>query len=110
MSNFETKFERWREKMNGKTDRERHVYAMSVSVLLSTIVFFFVASNWYFQISGDSFNSSLFTDLEDAYRKQKSNFIEAKASFSVQSKELIDLIKENQNVSTSTGNTLENKE
>lgn len=72
MSNFEEKFKNWQEKMNKKSDKEKHYYALSVSFFVTAIVTFFVVSNWYFTLMGDNFDTSFFTQMEDGMKNQYS--------------------------------------
>jgi flagellar biosynthesis/type III secretory pathway M-ring protein FliF/YscJ len=90
MSNFEEKFKNWQERMSQKSEKEKHVYAMTVAVVITGIVFFFIASNWYFQISGNNLNSTLFTDLEESFTNQTKSFSEEWGNFRMESKKLID--------------------
>jgi hypothetical protein len=71
MSNFQAKYINWQKKMSARSENEKHNYALTVSLFISAIVFFFIASGWYFRISGDSFDTSLFTDLEGIYNNSK---------------------------------------
>lgn len=76
MYNFEEKFENWREQMIRKTEKEQHNYALTISLFITAFVAFFVISKWYFLISGDEFNNSLFTDIENFYNDQKNGIME----------------------------------
>lgn len=62
--------------MSRKTEKERHNLAMTISFLITGVVVFFVLSSWYFRISGDSYDTSFFTDIEGLYKTQSENFIE----------------------------------
>ena len=73
MYNFEEKFDNWKERMNQKTEKERHNYALSVAFFVTAIVTFFVVSKWYFLISGNNVNSSLFTEIESFFTEIKEN-------------------------------------
>lgn len=73
MYNFEEKFYSWRERMNQKTEKEKHNYALSVAFFVTAIVTFFVVSKWYFLISGNNIDSSLFTEIENFIKEQKTN-------------------------------------
>lgn len=92
MSNFERRFENWREKMNRKTEKEKHAYALGVAFIVTLIVFFFVASNWYFQIMGDSFNTSFFTDVEATFNDQRENFYNLENSFTSQKNDFMNTL------------------
>lgn len=92
MSNFEEKFNNWQRKMNQKSDREKHNYALTVALFITAIVFFFVASRWYFEISGRSVQGSLVTDVEGLITSQKQKFIEKKQELAVSYKQLMDAI------------------
>lgn len=74
MSNFEEKFNSWRERMNQKTEKEKHNYALSVAFLLTAVVTFFVVSKWYFLISGENLNKSMFTEIQGFYESQSQTF------------------------------------
>lgn len=74
MFNFEEKFNNWQERMNQKTEKEKHNYALSVAFFLTALVAFFIISNWYFILSGNNINSSLFTDIQEMFDEQKENF------------------------------------
>ena len=76
--NFETKFKNWANRMNKKSEKEKHNYALTVAFLLTAVVFFFVASSWYFRISGESYDTSIFTDLENIFNNQKNIFNQRK--------------------------------
>ena len=90
MSNFEEKFNNWKERMKVKTEKERDNYALSVAFFLTAIVVFFVVSNWYFIISGNSINSSLFTDLEQMFYEQKRSFSKYLLDLNLEKQELMD--------------------
>ena len=74
MSNFEEKFNNWRERMNQKTEKEKHNYALSVAFFLTAVVTFFVVSKWYFLISGENLNKSVFTEIQSFYESQSQTF------------------------------------
>lgn len=74
MSNFEQKFNHWRERMSRKTEKEKHNYALSVAFLLTAVVTFFVVSKWYFLISGENLNKSMFTEIQGFYETQSQVF------------------------------------
>ena len=74
MSNFEEKYKNWQYKVSKKTEHEKHVYALIVSVIATLIVLFFVGSNWYYRISGDTVQTSFFTDMEKTFTTGKENF------------------------------------
>jgi PDZ domain-containing secreted protein len=74
MSNFEQKFKNWQERMNAKSEKEKHNYAITVSIIVTAIVTFFVASSWYYRISGESLNTSFFTEVEEFLASQKGDF------------------------------------
>ncbi len=59
--------------MNQKTEKEKHNYALSVAFFVTAIVTFFVVSKWYFLISGNNIDSSLFTEIENFIKEQKTN-------------------------------------
>lgn len=59
--------------MSKKTEKEKHDYAITVTFLITFLVVLFVISSWYYRISGDSVNSSFFTDLEKIYNDQLIN-------------------------------------
>lgn len=75
MSNFEEKFNDWQEKMEKKSEKEQHNYALSVALFITAIVTFFIASKWYFVISGDDLKTSLFTDIENFYNERKNGIM-----------------------------------
>lgn len=60
--------------MNQKSERERHNYALTTSFILTAVVAFFIISSWYYRISGESLDTSFFTDIEEMYNKQKTSF------------------------------------
>ncbi len=99
MTNFEEKFNKWRERMNQKSEKEKHNYALSVAFFFTALITFFVVSNWYFIISGNSFNSSLFTDIEQMYAEQKEKFGTDLQSISQQKDEILDLVKNSPGIS-----------
>jgi len=92
MTNFEEKFSNWRERMNQKTDREKHNYALTVALFLTAIVFFFVASRWYIEISGKTIGGSFFTDIEDVITSQKESFLQKKAELGENYRDIVDTI------------------
>jgi hypothetical protein len=92
MTNFEEKFSNWRHRMNQKTDREKHNYALTVALFLTAIVFFFVASRWYFEISGKSIGGSFFTDIEEVVSSQKQGFLKKKEELGQNYKEFVDTL------------------
>jgi hypothetical protein len=47
---------------------------MLVSIIVTLIVFFLLASNWYFRISGEPIETSFFTDIEKVFNDGKANF------------------------------------
>lgn len=96
MSNFEEKFRNWQEKMSKKSEREKHNYAITVAIILTAIVTFFVVSNWYYRISGESLNSSFFTDIENIFYEQRNNFNGALESFNQQKENIIETVSGNQ--------------
>lgn len=102
MSNFEEKFRNWQEKMNRKTDTERHVYAMSVALFSAAVVSFFVISNWYFVISGNEVKSSIFTDLENIFYEQRDAFVKSKDALVSQGKDIVEVLKLDNSTSTAT--------
>ena len=71
---MENKFFAWQKKMRGKSDKERHNYALTVSILVGCIALFFVISVWYYRIFGGDLQTSLFTEIEQIYREQKKYF------------------------------------
>lgn len=74
MTNLEDRFSDFRLKMSKKSERERHNFALTVALLMGSVVLFFVASSWYFRISGDSYDTSFFTKLEDVFNQQRGQF------------------------------------
>ena len=98
MSNFQEKFNNWQERMNRKTEKEKHNYALTVSFLLGAIVLFFVASNWYFRLGGESFDTSIFTDIESILNKQKENFSATGAQFKSDYSQIKDTVTGSQTV------------
>lgn len=67
--------------MNKKSEKEKHNYALTVAVVLTGVLTFFTISNWYFIISGNSLNSSFFTEIEETYNNQKDVFSKAWKGF-----------------------------
>lgn len=102
MSNFETKFRNWRERMNKKSEREKHNYAFTIAVILTAVVFFFVASSWYFRISGDSFKTSVFTDIEDIYNNQERIFYQTKEELVENKNQMLEVITGSKTIIAST--------
>ena len=74
-------FSNWFQKMKNKSEIEQHRFALTFSLFIGSVVLFFVVSGWYFRISGESINSSFFTDLEDAYNSSKNFFSSSTDSF-----------------------------
>jgi hypothetical protein len=72
--NFQEKFLRWQEKMRGKSEEEKHNYALTVSFLIGAIVCFFVVSSWYYRITGNVAQASILSDFEGFYLEQKQTF------------------------------------
>ena len=68
---------------------------ITIAFTLTAIVFFFVASNWYFQISGNSFDSSLFTDIESSWNSGSSNFSQIFNQLGTQKTQLIQNFSQN---------------
>ena len=102
MSNFEEKFNNWRERMNQKSEKEKHNYALSVAFFIAAIATFFVVSNWYFVISGNSINTSIFTEIERVYSEQKQNISEGLKSLDQQKNEILDVVNKSQEVLSAT--------
>jgi predicted neutral ceramidase superfamily lipid hydrolase len=71
--NFQEKFKKWQEKMKGKSEEEKHNYALTISFLIGAVVCFFVVSSWYYRIVGGDFKSSVFSEFVGFYLEQKSN-------------------------------------
>lgn len=68
---FQKRFKKWAEKMQGKSEEDRHNYALTVSVILGAIITFFVVSSWYFRLTGGSIETGIFSEFESFYSEQR---------------------------------------
>jgi len=68
---FQKRFRGWQERMQNKSEEERHNYALTVSIILGAIITFFVISGWYFRLTGGSIETGIFSEFESFYSEQK---------------------------------------
>lgn len=88
--------------MNQKSEKEKHNYAISVAFFITAIVTFFVASNWYFIISGNNVNTSIFTEIEKVFSDQTKNISEQFQTINQQKNEILDVIETNRGILNAT--------
>jgi hypothetical protein len=90
---LQSSFKNWQERMSKKSDIEKHNYALTVAFLGGAIALFFVASSWYYRISGEVLTESYFTLAEEFLNKQKINFLQIKTEFNAQTEDISNLYK-----------------
>lgn len=88
--------------MSQKSEKEKHNYALSVAFLLTALVTFFVISNWYFIISGDNFNTSLFTEIERIYTEQKQKISSGFESLNQDKNQILEVVNQTQETLNAT--------
>ncbi len=68
---FQKRFKNWQERMQNKSEEERHNYALTVSIILGAVITFFVVSSWYFRLTGGDIQTSVYSEFEGFYLGQK---------------------------------------